>query len=96
MRKFSFKYLIWIVFVLVPQSNIILATNSHISSKNIAQQTEGLTTENSNNNHESEEESWYEKLLNDNLFWLGILIPFLFMFIVAIQVRQKIRKNKKD
>ena len=40
--------------------------------------------------------NWFESLLDNTMFWMGLLIPFLLAAYVGISVKRRINKDKKD
>ncbi len=46
---------------------------------------------------DQEDSSWFDNLLNNTLFWVGLILPFIVLGIFAYSVKAKIKKrNDKD
>lgn len=46
---------------------------------------------------EKEEPTWYESLIDNMFFWIGLLLPFILLGIFAYSVKRKIvDRNNRD
>ena len=41
------------------------------------------------------EPTWYESILNNILFWIGILLPFLILGVFAYSVKKKMKDRER-
>lgn len=73
---------------------ILIAQNDQ-GSEEINKQAE--PNENFFKVNEASDVPWYQSLINNTLFWIGILLPFIFLIIIAYSVKRRIKeRNKKD
>lgn len=47
------------------------------------------------NEKDVEESSWWNDLMSNSMFWIGLLIPFILLIYIAISVKKKI-KNQNE
>lgn len=74
------------------RTHLLLAENYEIAGDQVQDQST-----NAANEETDESETWYENLINNTLFWIGVLLPFIFLIIIAFSVKRKIvERNKND
>lgn len=42
---------------------------------------------------EKKELSWYQKLFDNGLFWIGLSLPFIFLLYISLSVKRRIRND---